>query len=103
MEKEFDDSKISEKKGKVKPPKPPAPPPIPPDFYIFVEQGELSGDHDFFRVSVKNELFEVVYRIGSEVIQNGFGGNQRNAVEDFVKRNSSQLLNKIFDVKKGGK
>ena len=64
-----------------------APPPTI-DYTIKLEKGLFDPDHPFWRCS-------------SDVpgCENGFGQTQPKAIEDFIRRNPSNILNKIFDLK----
>ena len=70
------------------------------DFYTDVQVGDLDNSHEIYRVVVKDQKGKIVESIGSVSIENGFGQNRAEAYKDFIRRNSSGLLNKIFDVKK---
>ena len=66
------------------------------DYDIAVDEGNLSDSHEIFRVKVILNGVEV-NSIGESFISCGFGQTRQKAVEDFISRNNSNILNKIFD------
>ncbi len=79
----------------------PLPKPIPEkpkkiDYYIAFEPGNLCASHMITRVKVMVDDKEVRL-IGNELVSSGFGQDRQKAVVDFIRRNNSIVLNKIFD------
>jgi len=66
------------------------------DYQIRVDKGNVSDGQEFHRVvTVVNS--KRVSTLGTEKINEGFGATPKEAIDDFVRRNSSDVLNKIFD------
>jgi len=99
-------------KSKIKlPPKPPIKPKIEvpkvkpivkpkikiPDFDIKVEDGNLSDTHSICRCFMVDEGGKELTRLGVEFVSCGFGQSRGKSVEDFIRRNNSNILSKIFE------
>jgi hypothetical protein len=88
---------IPKPKRKSVPPKLEMPPkPRKVDYDIAVEDGTLGDDYSIYRVKVIADGIEV-NQIGEGFVSCGFGQTPGKAVEDFINRNNSNILNKIFD------
>ena len=98
---------MPKKQAKKKPPqKPPVaaitpkpkPKPAPLDYQTLVEEGTFDGGNPLFRVVVilngsrKDEFL-------GEKVNVGFGATPKEAIDDFIRRNTSSLLDKVFDLK----
>lgn len=84
------------------------------DYYIVYDEGELDHSHIVWRVRVAAQGGELIDKLqvdtierisedGAtenipfyEEIQNGFGTMRHEAVEDFIRRNKSSILNLVF-------
>lgn len=94
------------------------------DYYVFYEEGDLDNDHAAVRVRVKKEgpksgieiidKVEVGFKQVEKIVkgkktqmrepvyasvQSGFGVNREQALFDFIRRNESVVLDKIFDLR----
>ena len=69
------------------------------DYQILTEKGLFDEGSDYFRVSVvevgngKRAQF-----FGPEAIHVGFGATPKEAIDDFIRRNISNVLDMIFDL-----
>ena len=68
------------------------------DYQILVEKGFFDVGGDFFRVSVVESGGKRVAQFNIVDVQLGFGRTSQNAIDDFIRRNSSDVLDKIFDL-----
>lgn len=66
------------------------------DYDLDFDQGNLADGYEMWRSKVVSNGLEV-RRIGEVFVSCGFGQTKQKAVEDFINRNSSDILNKIFD------
>jgi len=93
-------------------PKPPEIKEVKLDYYVAFQDGELYAGKTIQRaVVVKHRVWlegveskeskDIVSVIDGVKVVNGFGSNPKETVDDFIKRNSVELLNKIFDIKLG--
>lgn len=57
---------------------------------INIQVGKLSETHRIYRVSLDSELKS----------ESGFGSKPGPAIDDFIRRNKSSLLDKIFEEEK---
>lgn len=76
------------------------------DYQIFYEDGKLDPNRTVMRARVQ----KIVYyndgsvkklkadQIGTQSIENGYGLTNADAMNDFIRRNPSNVLNAIFDV-----
>lgn len=69
------------------------------DFFIEVVSGYLgkTSGSTVYRVDVHSSISGQVSKINGEEVQPGFGVGAREAIEDFIRRNSSKLINEVFD------
>lgn len=74
------------------------------DYILRYDQGTMDSTHDLWRVSVvdsKNPSRSLL-KIGEAIINNGFGQSKPDAIKDFLSRNKSNVIEKIFDLKEAG-
>ena len=90
--------KLTPKPFVFKEPKPQKP--KPPDYDISYDQGSLDDDHEIHRVFVIDGSGKMVLSIDGDLISCGFGTGRNEAVKDFIQRNNSIILNKIYERKK---
>ena len=68
------------------------------DYQIVIEKGELAPRIDSFRVFVSDGNGKRLGEFNAAKVHEGFGLDTSGAVNDFIRRNSSDVLNKIFDL-----
>ena len=69
------------------------------DYQILTEQGLFDSGSDYFRVTVvESGSGKRVHSFNEERIQNGFGSNPKEAIDDFIRRNKSDVLDMVFDL-----
>ena len=66
------------------------------DLVINLEHGTFGKDNTFFRVTIKDED-KIINKLGNDTIQAGFGVEPNAAIQDFINRNKSSLLNQVFE------
>jgi len=76
----------------------PKPKPRKIDYQIRVEQGTFAPDDDFFRVYVSDELGKRQRNFNAVKVNEGFGSTKTDAIKDFIQRNTSDVLNEVFDL-----
>jgi len=88
----------------VEPPKPPPPPPPPPltdDLFIVADEGYLGENSNSFseisRVRVSNSRKEIIAQWKGQKIHTGFGIGRQGAILDFIRRNESEIIERIFN------
>lgn len=86
-------------KLKVKLPEPIPEKPKEPDYDIKYDQGTLDDDHIIHRAFVVDETGKMVLSIDGNLISPGFGTQRGDATQDFIRRNNSIILNKIYERK----
>lgn len=62
-----------------------------------VEEGEFAYGQIMFRVSVTDGVNKL-REIGMEFVWDGFGTTEKEAIDDFIRRNKSDILNVVFKV-----
>ena len=71
------------------------------DLFIVVDVGTLNevgeGGNSFARVRVSNKAGKIIDTIDSKKVQWGYGIGNREAIEDFIRRNPSNIIERIFD------
>jgi len=53
-------------------------------------------DQNIFKAELRNEIGDVVRELGMEMISEGYGITERDAVRDFIRRNKSNVIRKVF-------
>ena len=71
--------------------------PSPIDYILVFDEGKLDPGHLIVRASVSDGK-KTVEEIGVVKIQFGFGKDVPEAINDFIRRNDSKLINRVFDV-----
>jgi len=62
---------------------------------IRVDEGSFGDDGVIFKVYVMDgEIF--VRKFNIELIQTGYGATAKEAIDDFIRRNKSDVLEKIY-------
>ena len=84
---------------KVKLPKPVPEKPKLPDYDINYDEGTLDDDHVVHRAFVVDETGKMILSIDGNLVSPGFGVNRGEAARDFIRRNNSIILNKIYERK----
>ena len=68
------------------------------DYQILTEKGLFDAGSDYFRVSVvESGNGKRVREFNIEPINVGFGATPKEAIDDFIRRNKSIVLDVIFD------
>ena len=71
------------------------------DLFIVVDQGyfgEDSASHSgYSRVRVSSQDGKIIEKVGTVKVHSGFGVERQGAVRDFIQRNSSKILERIFN------
>ena len=69
------------------------------DYILTYKQGKLDSSHLIFKayVVVNGKDVELI-KIGEAKVSNGYGVNKEAAISDFIKRNQSNVIERIFDV-----
>ena len=72
---------------------------MPPkdEFKLRIENGLIGDGYDACRATVVNSVGKKITEFNVVPIQEGFGITPTDAINDFIRRNSSDVLNKIFD------
>ena len=68
-----------------------------PTYTLNFEDGKLSETHEIYRAFIVDNNNKECIAIDSELISCGFGHSRQKAIEDFINRNNSQILSKIFE------
>lgn len=70
------------------------------DYILVYSKGKLDPSHVVFRAAVANAAKpkKALLKMGDEVIQNGFGSTKEVAIQDFIQRNKSNVIERIFDL-----
>lgn len=73
------------------------------DYKLVFAKGQLDDSHVIYKASVsfqktKDSKYIPVIKIGEVKIEYGFGSTVEKATDNFISRNSANLIDKIFDV-----
>jgi len=70
------------------------------DYVLVYAKGKLDPSHTVWRAAVADAAKpdKILNKMSEEVIQNGFGPTKEEAIKDFINRNKSKLIEKIFDL-----
>ena len=66
------------------------------DYILVFDEGKLDPGHTVVRASVSDGK-ETLQEMGALKIQLGFGIDIPSAIADFMRRNDSRVINRIFD------
>ena len=66
---------------------------------IKIDEGSFDGDGVIFQVRVVDGIMNV-NKFNIEKIQRGYGSTPKEATDDFIRRNKSDVLDLIFEEEK---
>ena len=66
---------------------------------IKIDEGSLDGEDRIFQVRVVDGILNV-NEFGIVKVQRGYGASAKEAIDDFIRRNSSDILGYIYKQEK---
>jgi len=69
------------------------------DYILTYKQGKIDSSHFIFKAYViENGKNVELYKIGEAKVNNGYGVTKEASISDFINRNQSNVIERIFDV-----
>jgi len=66
-------------------------------YRIKVIEGDFGDDQPIFKIVIVDDE-GLARELGAERVNPGFGVNEKEAIDDFIRRNKSDVLDVVFDL-----